>query len=62
MGSTGFSKLRPLGVGPRLLRRGSLQAGAGILGGGCVHLVLQVSGKLHAGVSCCFRKEPLLPG
>ena len=62
MGSIGVSQLRHCGAGPRLLRRGSLQAGAGVLGGGCLQLVLQVLGKLHAGFNCCFRKEPLLPG
>ena len=62
VGSIGVSQLRHCGAGPRLLRRGSLQAGAGVLGGGCLQLVLQVLGKLHAGFNCCFRKEPLLPG
>lgn len=62
MSSIGVSKLKHHGAGPRLLRRGTLQAGAGVLGGGCLQLVLQALGKLHAGFHCCFRKEPLLPG
>ena len=60
MGSIGVSKLKHHGAGPRLLRRGTLQAGAGALGGCCLQLVLQLVSQLLASVGKIACWVPLL--